>query len=257
MAVIQFSHANGFPSGSYQYFFEQLKPHSVEAVPIYGLGKYRLKNDWRIWADELIEAIEHHGKGPVVGLGHSLGGAITIAAAQKRPDLFSRIILFDPPIFGWKRRLLLGISKSLGVGLRIIPIAKQALNRKDHFQNLEEARTYWGKKRFFRDFHPQCFEDYLHHGLTPDEDGLTLSIPKALEAKIFTTGQAYLGTIRLSIPSHYLYATQGVLTEAEIKAQPKHFPDTQFHAIEGGHMFPLEEPEATATFIKELLKSEQ
>ena len=102
MSTIQFSHANGFPAACYQVLFEQLKPHDIQAVPVLGQGKYYPKKSWRSMAYELIENIENKDTTPVWGVGHSLGGVITLWASVLRPDLFQEwLVIHGRKTRGW------------------------------------------------------------------------------------------------------------------------------------------------------------
>ncbi len=46
-------------------------------------------------ADDLLEVI---GDEPVIGLGHSFGGAVVLAAAARRPDLVRAAVVWEPPV---------------------------------------------------------------------------------------------------------------------------------------------------------------
>ena len=253
---IQFSHSNGFPAKSYTFFFEQLQPHPVSYVPVFGLGKYRIGRSWRPLVQELIDHIESHHQEKVVGLGHSFGGVLTLWAALDRPDLFSQIIIMDPPIFDRRRRFFIGIAQALGLAGRIIPVAQKARRRREHFSSKEAAFEYWKPKGLFREFHPQCFQDYVEHGLKadPTRGGLTLSIPAQLEYEIFVRTPSRFGQIDLQVPCHYLYATRGAFDHERIMADHKKiFRNTTFLPFEGRHMFPLEQPEKTGELVRNLI----
>jgi pimeloyl-ACP methyl ester carboxylesterase len=51
------------------------------------------------YAADVIALIEHVDAGPVLLVGHSLGGVVATAVAQQRPDLVSRLLLEDPPLY--------------------------------------------------------------------------------------------------------------------------------------------------------------
>lgn len=258
MAIIQFSHANGVPAESYHHLFQLLQPHQLSFVSAYGLGKYQPKRDWFPLVQELIAFIETTHREPVVGVGHSLGGVITCWAALQRPELFSRIILLDPPFLGMEIRKWLIALYPFGPGLmkKIGPLAKKALRRRDHFSSYEEAHEYWGQRRFFKRWHPACFDAYVQHALVDDgQGGLTLRIPKELEAHIFATTPHRFRAGRHHMPAHYLHAVPDGVTppEAIQTTHRKAFPNMGFIPVEGGHMFPVEQPERCADMILRLI----
>ncbi|MEO0581838.1 MAG: alpha/beta hydrolase [Bacteroidota bacterium] len=255
MTPIQFSHANGFPAASYRTFFEELHPHPVHAVPAFGLGVYQIKKDWWPLVDELIAHIEGHGNYPVIGLGHSLGGMLTVWAALKRPDLFSKVILMDPPTIGFVRRLAMHLARSLGVLEQFAGIVRKAKNRKDHFHDKEEAYHYWKEKALFRNFDPRAFQDYVDASLIPhpSSTGYTLKISRELEAQIFSSIPFNFQYRPIQKPAFYLVPERSVLNPQEQKEMARTFHDFQFISTKGGHLFPLEEPKATADLVKDLI----
>ena len=88
--IIQFSHANGFPAPTYRYLFKLLEPH-FEIQYIERLAhdpNHPVTNNWQSITSELIREHDKH-KEPVIGIGHSLGGAITLFAAIERPEIIS------------------------------------------------------------------------------------------------------------------------------------------------------------------------
>ncbi|MEM7371653.1 MAG: alpha/beta hydrolase [Bacteroidota bacterium] len=258
MALIHFSHANGFPADSYQHFFQYLSPHTIHYVPVMGVGQYQVRKSWRPLAQEIIEDIEANCTEAVVGLGHSMGAVAVFWAAIERPDLFRQIIMMDAPIFGWRLRTMMAISRFLKIQDRIVPIIKKAKKRRDHFDSKEQALAYFQSKRLFKYFAPTSIQEYVDYGLKASpQGGLELVIPKTLEAKMFSCSPIRIGSTKLEVPSHFLYATKGVLPARALSEHQQRFDRTTFQAIEGGHMFPLEKPEELGALIHQLIKDNQ
>ncbi|MCI4669654.1 MAG: alpha/beta hydrolase [Bacteroidia bacterium] len=257
MPAIQFSHANGFPAKTYSYLFEKIKEgynHSIKYVPAFGIGKYKIRRNWYPLVDELIEYIEQNHHEPVIGIGHSLGSFITFWAAERRPDLFTKVIMMDPPFLPAHTRLLIRTLGPPGIFGKFFPITRQAYKRKDTFQSKEEAFNYWKPKKLFRNFHPSCFEDYVNHTLQETETGeLSLIIPKKLEARLFSLTAWRLGKVQDGVPVHWLYAERSVVPPEQFDKYKAAFPKINFIEMKGGHMFPLEFPQETANKINELI----
>ncbi len=251
---IFFSHANGFPAKSYGIFFDYLQPHHIHYINAYGLESGFNGRDWRPFSRELIRFIRSKTQHPVVGLGHSFGGAVTYWAAQMEPSLFSHVIMLDTPFFGPLRRNAIRIAKWLGVEGRLIPPARKARKRRDYFASREQALDYFASKPLFFHFHPQALSDYVRYGLVEENGLFRLLIPPALEYKIFCASAVKLGP-QISVPSWFVYATPGgVLSDRDLQWNRRYFSRTKFVAFEGGHMFPLEQPEAAARLIKSLIE---
>src|SRR6185312_1434294 len=108
MPAIVFSHANGFPAGTYRSLFEIWRGagYTVAAVEKFGHdARFPVSNNWPHLRDELIRFIETHAEGPAYLVGHSLGGYVSVLTAARRPELARGVVLLDSPIVsGWKAR---------------------------------------------------------------------------------------------------------------------------------------------------------
>ncbi len=254
MTPIHFAHAVGFPASTYSHFFAQLSPFSISSVECLGHGAYRAGVNWHPLAQEVIESIETQHQTPVIGMGHSMGGVLILFAAQARPDLFTKIILMDPPIMHPKARMIFGLIKRLGLGGYMIPPARKAKKRRTHFRTKEEAYDYWRPKALFRNFDERCFQDYVEHGLVAEADGFRLVFSAQIEYELFCSSPGRLGNTYLQMPSYFIHSQSGqVLRPKDIAANQRIFSQTTFVAAEGGHLFPLEYPEATARLIKSII----
>lgn len=250
-----FAHANGFPASCYRVLFQYLAPNPIRYIDVF--GEHRAKpRSWKEIADEIIEFLSDAPEGPVVGVGHSFGGVGIFYAARKRPDLFSRIILLDPPFLEWRKRWLMVPFQLLGLASMVVPPSKRALKRTDWFENREEARKYFSGKPFFQSFHPDALEDYLTHGLAPSGDGLTLRISKEREADYFASFPTIIGSTALKIPGNYVIPEGKVAIPVSSYAENrKKFRHFTWHQLPGNHMFPLEHPRETATLIRDILNT--
>ena len=85
---IVFSHANGFPAGTYRVLFERWRSagHPVHAIERFGHDpRYPVTSNWRGLRDQLIGFIEAEEGGLALLVGLSLGGLLDLPAAFKRP----------------------------------------------------------------------------------------------------------------------------------------------------------------------------
>jgi len=51
---------------------------------------------------------------PVIAVGHSLGGVLSLMASIEAPHLFKAIVLLDAPIIGRLKSSLIRLSKNTG-----------------------------------------------------------------------------------------------------------------------------------------------
>ena len=100
------AHATGFAGGLWQPVAAHLTGRaSVWAVDFRGHGHSPARPDDMVWtrvAEDAIAAAEYivDATGSPVGVaGHSMGGAAALAAAARRPELFTAIWAYEPIIF--------------------------------------------------------------------------------------------------------------------------------------------------------------
>lgn len=80
-----------------------------------------------------------------IGVGHSLGGGLTVLAAAANAELFRGLVLVGPVIFTGLHALFWGTRKGLWFGHRPPPI-RGARKRRKRFPSLKAVRVaYEGK----------------------------------------------------------------------------------------------------------------
>ena len=250
-----FAHANGFPAGSYRKLFAALEPHYRIAAPDQ-LGhdpRYPLGDNWTHLVDELLDFIEAESRTPVLAVGHSLGGVLTFLAALRRPQLFRAFIMLDPPAFLGLRAWAMRLGKLAGFQDRLTPAGK-AMRRRAEWPDVETAIKALGRRGLFRDFDRDCMRDYVEAVTVPVANGIRLRYEPAVEAEIFRHIPHNLGSYRpVQVPGALVRAR-----EADVARLPEVTRLTRRHRMhllvsEGGHMFPLERPLATAELIRQAL----
>jgi pimeloyl-ACP methyl ester carboxylesterase len=239
------------PSACYAKLFRALEPHfDVRSVPLIGVDpKYPVEQTCGGVTEQVADSIRSTCTGPVVGVGHSLGGITTFMAAHRYPELFERVILLDPPLFDGVPALLIGALKAMGRADAFTP-AKKSRARREHFPSREAARESLGKKALFRAFDEDCFEDYLRFGLVDAEEGVRLAIPRDVEVAIFRiTPHAWWRYRRLRVPGALILGAESEFarTGATQRFARKH--GLAHEIARGSHMFPLEHPIRTAEAI--------
>ena len=114
MSIIQFSHANGFPAKTYSVLFEHLKNHKISAIDNLAEKRVLPEINWNDLTEDVLDSVGKF-KEPVIGVGHSLGGILTLLAAAKKPNIFHTVILLDPPLFSLNKRRLISLLRVLHV----------------------------------------------------------------------------------------------------------------------------------------------
>ncbi|MFT5451835.1 MAG: pimeloyl-ACP methyl ester carboxylesterase [Enterobacterales bacterium] len=253
MTSIQFSHANGFPTKTYEYLFSMLKTKDIHFINTMGHIESTYKQDLIHLQEELIQDIEQRNNGPVIGIGHSSGAAATLLAAAKRPDLFKEVILLDPVLLGRKKRFGIDLMKKLGLWARF-SLTQKAKRRRVYFKDKQQAYDYFKNKSLFKKFHPKCFDSYIEHGLKPSIEGVELSFSTQVEADIFTHVPTKIPKNLSNIKGTIIYGLDSdVFEKADVAWWTKTFPEFAMIAYPGKHLFPFEQPEETAELINKYL----
>lgn len=256
--LIHFAHANGVPSQVYQKLFDQLKDdYDVVYVPLIGPDKrYPITEHWPHLVQQIIDSIVRQAQGrTVIGLGHSLGSVLTLMASYQRPELFSQVIMLDPPLILGKHSLVVHLAKIFKPKMidKITPAGLSA-RRRDHWASREEAGALLRPKGFYQNFDADCFQAYLDYALTDDpvRGGVTLTIPKADEVDIFRKNPSWwwLPMRKPSVAVHLIVGDQSAFLKRGFPQAAQKKLGIGFSVTEGGHMFPLEHPEQVVQLIK-------
>ncbi|WP_426741489.1 alpha/beta fold hydrolase, partial [Pseudomonas aeruginosa] len=61
---------------------------------------YLVGENWYNLVTEIIASIKRQAGQPVIAVGHSLGGVLSLLAAIEQPQLFKAVIMLDSPLIG-------------------------------------------------------------------------------------------------------------------------------------------------------------
>jgi pimeloyl-ACP methyl ester carboxylesterase len=248
--VLHFSHANGFPAPSYRKMLEHLE-RDFRVGYIERLGhdpRFKVTDGWPHLVEQLLEHIEHTYSEPVVGIGHSLGGYLTLKAAVRRPDLFRCIVVMDSPIPTRWAGTAFQMVKRLGLVDRVTP-AGITRGRRAEWASAEEAIEHFRGKPSFRDFDPEALRDYVTLGMQQSGPGLRLAFDPAVEYEIYRTipHDAVREVHALRVPAGFVRGEHSSeLQRRGLVRLRRHFLVEQ---VPGGHLFPFERPALAADAI--------
>jgi pimeloyl-ACP methyl ester carboxylesterase len=260
---IVFSHANGFPSGTYRLLFEAWRTSgfSVHAIEKFGHDpRFPVTNNWPHLRDQLVEFIRHEAGGKAFLVGHSLGGYLSLMAASRRPDLALGVVLLDSPLIsGWKARAL-QVLKVAGVGARFTP-AKGSARRRDHWPSSAAAFEHFAAKPAFARWAPGVLGDYIQSGTQPKGQGRGLAFDRTIETEIYTSLPHHLArmlrTHPLQCPLAFVHGTESAEVKQVGMAATKRLARGRVSSVPGSHLFPLEHPQDTAAQVLRWIESMQ
>jgi pimeloyl-ACP methyl ester carboxylesterase len=251
--TLHFSHANGFPAACYRKFFSYLE-HDFRISSINCIGHdpaYPVTDGWPHLVAQLIDHLAAHCRGPVVGVGHSLGGYLTFMAAVQRPELFKCIILLDAPIIGYFQGTALAMLKRLGLADRITPAHGTRERRRD-WPSVEDMITHFRRRKIFRHFDPDCLRDYATLGTVAEDGHVRLAFDPEIEYRIYrgVPHDLVYYCNRLTLPSGFIGGRHSnVVRQVGLAHTRRSF---RLKRVEGGHLFPFEGPQAAATAVRDL-----
>jgi pimeloyl-ACP methyl ester carboxylesterase len=271
--TIVFSHANGFPAGTYRVMFEAWRAAGWKVLAHDQFGHdplYPVTSNWPRLRDELLAFIDAQlgGGGPAVLVGHSMGGYLSLLAASRRPEIARAVVLLDAPIVaGWRAQTvralkLSGLMKRGGPG-------RVSARRRERWPSREEAHAHFAAKRAFARWDSRVLEDYIACGLEPDLDpdpqaaaagdssAVRLAFRREVETRIYNTLPHHLGSLLarhpLRCPLAYVGGTRSPEGRQAGMAATRALAGGRERTLEGGHFFPMERPEAAAKAVLALL----
>jgi pimeloyl-ACP methyl ester carboxylesterase len=259
--TIVFSHANGFPAGTYRLIFEAWRAagFAVHAIEKYGHDpRFPVTSNWPHLRAQLIDFIEHEVGGPAVLVGHSLGGYLSLMAASRRPDLASGLVMLDSPLLsGWKARAV-QVAKAAGIGERFSP-GHVSKRRRQQWDSADAAFEHFAAKPAFARWAPGMLRDYIASGTEPHGALRRLSFHRDVETAIYNTLPHQLARVLrahpLRCPAAFVRGTDSQeIRQVGLRATER-LVHGRISAIEGSHLFPLERPAETAAQVLQLIDS--
>lgn len=250
--LIHFAHGNGFPALCYTQMFKHLEKR-FDYCYIDRIGhdpKYPVGENWHNLIKEVIESIRQQANQPVIAVGHSLGGVLSLLAAIKEPELFKQVIMLDSPLIGPFKSNMVKLAKSLGIIDRITP-AYRTKARREYWKNRDQLVSYLRTRDLFKTFTDECLDDYITYGLEYKADGYYLRFDRHIEYQIYRTIPhvipQYQG--KLARPAALIYGDKSnVVNRMDVRYMKNHFGIKCFKT-KGTHLLPMEYPEKVAKQI--------
>lgn len=255
--LINFVHANGFPAGSYQALFKFLpEKYQVISHEKYGHNpRYPVENNWQPLVDELIVFVKQqliiNNQQQVINVGHSFGGVIAFIATCQQPHLFKGLIMLDPPVVTGSTAVAVKLLKKTRLIDKFSPAGKAKSRRTNWPLGTDMAKLFTART-LFKNFDKRCLDDYISHGIIEKNNQLELAFSAPVEADIFRNLAANLSSYKnqLKVPASLIYADKtNVVPHTYFKKFAKLNKKIDLKVTQGGHMFPLEQPENTAQLI--------
>lgn len=264
--AIVFSHANGFPAGTYRRLFDAWRAagYTVHAVEKYGHdARFPVTSNWPHLRDQLLDCIAWKaGRGPVFLVGHSMGGYVSVLAASRRPELVHGVVLLDSPILGGLLAQTVRLGKATGAVARYSP-GRVSMGRRQHWPDAAAALAHFAAKPAFARWSPDVLRDYIACGVLPAGAGAGaghgLAFRREVETAIYNTVPhhvvALLRRHPLRCPLAFVGGTQSVENRRVGLRATARLAQGRISWIEGSHLFPFEQPDAAAAQVLHWLRA--
>ncbi len=262
---LHFLHGTGF-SAMTMAPLASLLPSTWELwltdVPGHGLSEqpnHRMP-DWPALAtsiaETMSEAADVENNGPMIGVGHSMGGVVTLLAAVKYPQLFSRIILLDPVLFNTEIIIAQHLMRTLGVWKKSA-LVRSVSRRKSTWPSVNSMLAELKQKQLYRLWHDDAMTAFGTYAATVNKDNtVSLRCDPKWEGSIFGSYPKGLwhAVHKVAIPVDILVAKKSYsfIPKAAKKAARIN-NNIRLHTFGEHHCFPMEQPYEAAAFIESLI----
>jgi pimeloyl-ACP methyl ester carboxylesterase len=259
--VIAFSHANGFPAGTYRVLFEAWRAAGFKVIAVEKYGHdpaFPVSSNWPHLRDQLLAAVDKEASGQAVHfVGHSLGGYLSVLAACKRPGLAGSVVLLDAPLVAGWRAGTLRVLKASGLMARGSP-GRVSARRRWQWPSAEAAFAHFAAKPNFAVWDAALLRDYISAGTESDPDapvtgGVRLAFRREIETQLYNTLPHDMARLLRRHPPGCPVAYIGGTRSSEGRLAGLAFTQalvgTRWAMIEGSHLFPMEKPQAAAQAV--------
>lgn len=255
---MHFAHGNGFPARCYSQLLNHLMPYyDVRFIDRIGhTNQFPVTENWHYLVEEIVFNIKQETQQPVIALGHSLGGVLSLMAAIEEPSLFKAVIMIDAPLLGRFKSSMVRLAKALGIIDRITPAARSK-GRRTHWKSKEDVLRYLKSRDLFRTFTEQCLQDYIEYGLIKTSEGYRLRFDRHVEYLIYRTIphslKHYEG--RLTVPTVLIYGDKSSVVDKLDISYMKNQYNISSYKMKGTHMLPMEYPDLLAKKIVKIVNA--
>jgi len=265
-APLHFLHANGYPPECYAPLFELLKTEyhlfGMKLRPLWEGMKPEDLDDWHPLSDDLLQFLTTGRLDPVIGVGHSIGGIVTLRAALRDPSRFRALILLDPVLFVPSFLVMWNLVRALGLGNKTHPKIAGALKRRRTFDNLDLVFRGYRSREVFKYMSDESLRAYIAGIAKPREGGgFELAYSPEWESRIYLTGLRDFDLWRelpnLQVPTLIIRGaeTDTFLQKAGELVKSKN-PKVQVKTLEKStHLLSLERPQEVFEMMQEFLKN--
>ena len=281
-APLHFLHANGYPPDCYEPLLELLKTEyrvfGMKLRPLWPDAKMDDLKDWDPLADDLqrflsdtstlLQAQDNaslsagHEAAPVIGVGHSIGGIVTLRTAIRDPKKFRALVLLDPVLFPPYFIAIWNIARTLGIGYHVHPKISGAVKRRREFDNLDLVFRGYRNRTVFRYLSDENLWAYIRGITRQKADGTyELVYSPEWESHIYYTGiwrdaDLWRDLKYLELPILIIRGAESdTFWESAARLMKRKQPKVRIEAVsQSTHLVPLERPKEVFEIMRSFLE---
>jgi pimeloyl-ACP methyl ester carboxylesterase len=260
--LIVFSHANGFPLPVYRHLLNALGPEfESRGVLRFGHDPSRPPTiGWPHLVDELVEFVHAlpRSDGRLWLAGHSLGGYLSVLAAERISTRVAGVVLLDSPIIAGFSAAMVRFGRITGLDRLVMPI-RQTRQRCRQWPDIDAAHTHYAAKPMFARWDSRVLRDYAEHGTVADgRGGRELLFDRDIEYRIYRslpTARVAAAAARAAVPVAFIGGRRSrELRQIGLRATRAVAGERMYWA-DGSHLFPMESPEETARLMRTAIEA--
>lgn len=264
--TLHFAHANGYPPKAYWPLFEQLN-HKFQILAMYQRPLWpgtdpQMLMDWEPFAADFNRFLDEQNLSGITGIGHSVGGTISLRLALNQPQRFKALVLLDPVIFPPIFTPIWNLVFRLGLAYRVHPQVRSALKRRQIYPNRQAIFDSYRKKTVFARIDDPGLWAYVNAIAGDRSDGqVELIISPDWEARVYVTGSRCDRSLWQDLPGLQppLMILRGeqsdTFSERSARLIRNRLPDAVVVNIpQAGHLLPLEKPVQVSSTIQKFLE---
>ena len=214
-------------------------------------------------AGAVIRYVEHSGRGPVHLVGNSMGGAISVVVAAKRPDLVRTLTLISPAVPDNRLRAF-PLRNDPRAALLVVPVVGELLSRlyNRRYTTAQRAKgtialCFADPKRYPRARMEEAIEELRAREELPWAAAGMLRSMRGLALAQFVKGRVGWSTLRrITAPTLVLWGGRDKLVAPDLAPYvAAAIPDSRLFVFEDvGHVAMMEVPERTARAVLGLIE---
>lgn len=220
----------------YQQSFADKVFRHVDLVG-YGAGpalteQFSIDDEWQQVADAVAASAAAQ---PLVGLGHSYGGAVLVSYALRHPEQFTALVLYEPVAFH--------VLDKSSTGWAEISTLVAKLASSSALQAAEYFIDYWQQPGYFQTL-PARVKMQLSTQMAKVNADFNAMMNAGIKAADYS---------QLTIPVHIITGEQSPLPAHAMAEQLlANLPNSYGYKINGGHMAPINDSEILMPTLQQI-----